>query len=236
MAMQKVHTITDQPARRPRVVNSSAETTGSTRTPRIQRKASGIPGNSQRNRNVNIRNYSPTRVADKSTSGVGLLEAEFLTAIILLILMMFANTSDSYSNKIMSVMKRGTLTCLLFFILAMVASIGPNAAKFSKAFGALVVVGILVTSPTTQVLSDLDNIIKNDWVGTSETEGGTSASSSDTGTGSSTSSAASDNATRIKDAISGAYTNLAPWLLHVPANALPTIDQMAKGILSKLGL
>jgi hypothetical protein len=236
MPSKKVHVITDQPARRARVVNSSAETTGSTRTPRIQGKTGRVSGNSQRNRNINIRDYSPTRVADKSTAGVGLLEAEFLASITLLMLMMFANTSESYSNKIMSVMKRGTLTCLLFFILAMVAAIGPNAAKFSKAFGALTVIAILLTSPTTQVLSDLDNIIKNDWVGTSETEGGTNPASSDSGTGSGTSSAASDNATRIKDAISGAYTDLAPWLLHVPANAIPTINQMAKGILSKLGL
>jgi hypothetical protein len=133
-----------------------------------------------------VRQASPVRLGEKSTSGVGLLEAEFLTAITLLILLMFASTSDSYSDKIMSVMKRGTLTCLLFFILAMIASAGPNAARFSKAFGALVIVGIVVTSPVSTILTDIDNLVKNDWTGTSETEGGTGdGGSADSGTQSS---------------------------------------------------
>jgi hypothetical protein len=149
---------------------------------------------------------------------------------------MFANSGETYSNRIMSLMKRGTLTCLLFFLLAMTASVGPYAAKFSKAFGALIIVGILVTSPVTQVFTDLDNLIKNDWVGTSETEGGTSASSADTGTGSGTSSSASANQDRIKNAIEGSLTDLSPWLLHVPANALPYVNDIARKILGFLGL
>src|ERR1700739_1658884 len=51
-----------------------------------------------------ISRYSPTRVADKVTSGVGLLEAEFLASLVLLVLLMFANTSETYANKIMSIM------------------------------------------------------------------------------------------------------------------------------------
>jgi hypothetical protein len=96
---------------------------------------------------------------------VGLLEAEFLTAIGILVLLMFSDTSSSITDKMMSVMKRGTLICAVFFILAIVSGIGPNAAKSAKAFGALVIVAILVTSPMATVLKDLDGIIKNDWIG-----------------------------------------------------------------------
>lgn len=69
----------------------------------------------------------------------------------------------------MSVMKRGALMCVAFFILALVSSAGPNAAKIAKAFGALLIVAILVTSPVNTVITDLDNLIKNDWVGSTET-------------------------------------------------------------------
>jgi hypothetical protein len=85
-------------------------------------------------------------------------------------------------------MKRGSLTCLLFFILALIASGGPNAAKIAKGFGGLIIVAILLTSPVNTVFGDIDNIIKNDWVGSTETEGGTNPASADTGTASSTSS------------------------------------------------
>lgn len=141
------------------------------------------------------RNYNPATVGGDvagSTSGgsVGSLEAEFLVAIALLILLMFSSGA-SYADKIMSVMKRGALVCVLFFILALVASGGPNAAKIAKAFGALVIVAILVTSPVNTVITDLDNLVKNDWVGSAET-GGTGSgngagATADTGTGASTS-------------------------------------------------
>jgi hypothetical protein len=54
--------------------------------------------------------------------------------------------------------------------------------RIAKAFGALIIVAILLTSPTNTVLTDIDELIKNDWVGT--TESGTASAS--TGTQSST--------------------------------------------------
>src|SRR5215475_11089591 len=67
-----------------------------------------------------LRQYSPTRVGDRS-AGVGLLEAEFLGSLFLLILLLFADTNKSYADKIMSTMKRGTMLCILFFVLALIA-------------------------------------------------------------------------------------------------------------------
>jgi hypothetical protein len=126
--------------------------------------------------------YNPATMGAKSTSSVGVLEAEFLVAIALLVMLMFADSTSTYSDRIMSLMKRGTLTCLMFFILSLVSSAGDNAAKIAKAFGGLIIIGIALTSPMGTVLTDLDNLIKNDWVGSSETEGGTNPASSNTGT------------------------------------------------------
>jgi hypothetical protein len=54
---------------------------------------------------------------------------------------------------------------------------------------ALVIVGILVTSPVNTLTTDIDSIIKNDWVGTSESSGASADSgtqqSGSAGTGSS---------------------------------------------------
>jgi hypothetical protein len=137
-------------------------------------------------RNRSALDYSPTRVADKATTSVGLLEIEFLGSLLLLIMLMFANSSATYADKIMSIMKRGTLICLLFFLLALISGIGPNATKIAKAIGALVVVGILLTAPVNDMITDVDSLIKNDWVGSAEH--GTDVGSSDTGTSSSSSS------------------------------------------------
>jgi hypothetical protein len=95
-------------------------------------------------------------------------------------MLMFTNTAASFSDKMMSTMKRGTLICLLFFVLALIAGIGPTAGKVAKGFGALTVVAILVTSPTTAVFTSIDNLIKNDWVGTDETGNDVSADSGTT--------------------------------------------------------
>jgi hypothetical protein len=114
-------------------------------------------------------------------SGAGLLEAEFLTAVGILVLLMFASDA-SMTDRMMSVMKRGTLVCAVFFILAIVSGIGSRADKVAKAFGALVIVAILVTSPMSTVLTDLDNIIKNDWIGTPASPTGGASGSADNGT------------------------------------------------------
>lgn len=148
-----------------------------------------------------IRDYGPTRVADRSTSGIGMLEAEFFAAIGLLILLAFSDTSNDYGSRIMSIMKRGTLVIILFFVLALLSTIGPAMEKVVKAFGALVIIGILITSPVTTVFGDLDSIIKNDWVATGETQGSTA----DTGTNNATSSSTTNPVEKV---IGGAESGL----------------------------
>lgn len=148
------------------------------RSPRPIRSQRSNPGTQFRG----YQEYGPTRIADKSTSGVGLLEAEFFAIIFLLIMQLFVGT-DSYGDKIMSFMKRGTLTTVLFFFLALIAGIGPNAAKVSKGLGALVFVATLISSPGQNALTSLDNFFKADWKGTSESGNDTSA---DSGTSSTT--------------------------------------------------
>jgi hypothetical protein len=185
---------------------------------------------------VSIRDYSPTRVADKSTSSVGTLEAEFVICLGLLVLLMFANSTSSYGEKVMSIMKRGTLVCLLFFLLAIISGIGPNAERIAKAFGALVIVAILLTSPVNTVIADVDALIKNDWVGSSET-GNDVAPSSDSGTSASTSDA-TQNA--INNSLStlgdSAVSATESWLLHLSGPAASTVNNAVKSILSKLHL
>lgn len=127
---------------------------------------------------------------------VGLLEAEFLTALGILVLLMFSDTSSSITDKMMTVMKRGTLICAVFFILAIVSGIGPNAAKSAKAFGALVIVAILVTSPMSTVLTDIDGIIKNDWIGNVPQAPAASGSS---GTGAANQSSPNSPSSLLKD-------------------------------------
>ena len=154
-------------------------------TTRSQSSSGGIP--------------TPVSAGSDTVSGVGLLEAEFILAILLLVLLMFTSTADTLAAKVMSTMKRGTLICAVFFVLALVAGIGPSASKFAKAFGALVIVAILVTSDMTTVLTDLDNVIKNDWIPTTET-GTDTAASADAGT----TAVSSDAESKITAAIKAA--------------------------------
>jgi hypothetical protein len=152
-------------------------------------------GSSRKSRGPRMSSYNPAKAGGNVGGSVGGLEGEFLLAVVLLILLMFANSSASYGDRIMSLMKRGALTCLLFFVLSLIASTGPNATRIAKAFGALIIVAILLTSPTNTVLTDIDELIKNDWVGTGENAGSTTPSG-DSGTQQSTSSEAS---TILKD-------------------------------------
>lgn len=123
---------------------------------------------------------SPVTAGKDTASGVGALEAEFLLAIGFLGLLLFSSGKDNYADSIMSFMKRGALVCLTFFLLALIASIGPNAAKLAKAFGALMIVGILLTAPVNTVINDVDGLIKNDWLGSTDKDN--SKPSSDSGT------------------------------------------------------
>lgn len=115
----------------------------------------------------NVGALKPTTAGER-VAGVGLLEAEFLIALFLQILLLFADTNKSYADKIMQTMKRGTMISLLFFILALMAGIGGNASRIAKAIGALVIAAIFLTSPMTDVLGNLDKFFKADWAGTNE--------------------------------------------------------------------
>lgn len=193
-----------------------------------------------------VSQYNPANAGTQTTSGVGGLEAEFLVAIVLLISLMFADGSTDFSSKMMSVMKRGTLVCVLFFILALVASAGPNAAKSAKAFGALVIVGILLTSPMNTVFKDFDSIIKNDWTGSSETEGGTAGASADGGSTGASSSSAQDDLKGLAGILSDLNpaikfgnetgTALAPAIKKYLEELPGSIANLPSNLLHKLGL
>lgn len=163
---------------------NAVETSSRPHSARISSQSRGNTRRRNSTRNRFVSDYNPVNVAEKSSGGVGTLEAEFLVGLALLIMLMFSSKA-SFSDKIMSTMKRGALLCVAFFILALVAGAGPNATKISKAIGALIVAAIVVTSPVDTVIKDVDNLIKNDWVGTSET-GKSGAPSANSGTQQST--------------------------------------------------
>lgn len=183
-----------------------------------------------------IRQYNPANAGSQATGNVGMLEGEFVLCLGLLVLLMFANSTSSYGEKVMSVMKRGTLVCLLFFLLAIISGIGPNAEKTAKAFGALIIVAILITTPVSTVITDVDNIIKNDWVGSGET-GNDTAASADAGTGGGTSSATQNAVNNSLSTLGdSALSASEAWLLHLSGPAATTVNNAVKSVLSKLHL
>lgn len=156
------------------------------RAPKGSNRLSNGPTNQTSNRGPrysgrDVYNNNPSRVGSR-IGGVALLEAEFLASLFLLVLLMFTNSTESYANKIMSIMKRGTLISILFFILSLTAATGPNAAKIAKGIGALVLVATILSTPGNTVITDLDAFFKADWAGT--TEHGADVGSADTGTSS----------------------------------------------------
>lgn len=190
---------------------------------------------SQRRNQRSISEFNPANVGEKGGS-VGALEGEFLICIGLLVLLMFANSTSSYGERVMSIMKRGTLVCLLFFLLAIISQVGPNASRIAKVFGGLVIVAILITTPANTVIEDVDSLIKNDWVGSAET-GDDTAASADKGT-SEGQTPAVENA--VNNALAGIGAGgigvMEGWLLHLtgpPANA---VNSAVGSILKKIGL
>jgi hypothetical protein len=211
----------------PQTRSSSPSRTSSGSAPRrTTSTTSKSVGNSQPRRTNGPKSLSagnvpnPVSAGNNATSGVGLLEAEFLTAMAILVLLMFSSDA-SMTDKMMSTLKRGTLTCAVFFVLAIVAGIGPNAAKATKAFGALVIVAILIQSDIGTVLTDLDGIIKNDWIGTTPSS---DAASGDTGTAATASKSTpasdleSDLAQAAETAINPAGHVLKPLLAKIGIN------------------
>jgi hypothetical protein len=200
---------------------------------------------SSRGRRSSARGYNPVNMADKSTGSVGGLEAEFLICLVILVLVMFANSTATFGDKIMSLMKRGALTCLLFFILAIVSNIGPNAARVAKVFGALIIVAILLTSalyqaPTTSggqpsgVIPDIDAIIKNDWVGSAETG---NTATADTGTAATSSDSVQNAVNNALETLGdSALSSSEAWLLHTSGPVASDINNAVKSLLSKIHL
>jgi hypothetical protein len=145
---------------------------------RIERRTPIATGGSETNVTVDDqqprqrRGFSPPKPLGKIAS-VGLLEAEFLGCIFLLILFLFADLSKSFPDKMMQTMKRGTFISILFFVLALVAGTGDNVGRVAKAIGGLTFFAMLLTSPMTEILGNMDTFFKGDW--TSTNEGGTSA-------------------------------------------------------------
>jgi hypothetical protein len=118
---------------------------------------------------------SPVSTGMSAGSSVGVLEAEYFGALILIFLTVFTDSQSSYSSKMLAVMKRGTLASVLFFILALASTGGPNMARFAKAIGALVVAGIFLGTAGQGTISALDAFFKADWTSGDTTEGDSSS-------------------------------------------------------------
>ncbi len=105
----------------------------------------------------------PTEQGEKASGAVGALTAEFLGGIALLFLTLFTDTTSSYSDKMLAIMKRGTLLGLSFFLLALISGQGPNAARVAKAFGLLLDVGLILTVSSDTMLEEIDSFITGTW-------------------------------------------------------------------------
>ena len=107
----------------------------------------------------------------------------------------------------------------MFFVLAIISAVGPNAAKIAKVFGALVIVAIMLTAPVGTVIEDIDAVIKNDLVATDE-QGPTS----DTGSKSSSNQISFSLSTigDVVSAIDKQITGKLPGLGNIPVPGAPT--------------
>lgn len=145
--------------------------------------------------------YGKAKSSSKGDGSIGALEAEFLGAIGLIILTLFTDSTNTYSDKMLKVMKQGTLTCAAFFVLALVANIGPNSARAAKAFGALMVAGILLNVGASTALTEIDSFFKGDWTASSGNSDGSAGGSSGGAGGGSPTSPAGNLGQAIKNAL-----------------------------------
>jgi hypothetical protein len=118
---------------------------------------------------------SPISTGKDTGSSIGALEAEYFGTLILIFLTVFTDSQSSYSSKMLAVMKRATLASVLFFILALASTSGPNAQRFAKAIGALVLVAIFLGTAGQGTISALDAFFKADWTSGDTTQGDSSA-------------------------------------------------------------
>lgn len=178
--------------------------------------------------------YRPTETGKSAGNAVGALEAEFIGAIALLFLTLFTDTTSSYSDKMLAVMKRGTLIALTFFILALMSAQGPNAARFAKAFGALLDVGILLSVASTEMLGEIDGFFKGTWT-SADSSGGTSAGApaGQGGLGQQISGAAKAAGAPVVPGtgVNSAISNALLFIRQQPINTLKGIINDLKGLI-----
>lgn len=153
---------------------------------------------------------SPTRAGEKVGS-VGLLLAEFIACEGIIGAELFTGTG-TYGDKMMSAMKRGFTTAVLFFVLSLMAATGDNIGKISKGIGALVFVAVLLTSPVTEMFASTDKFFRANWTGT--TEEGTDTVSSDA-------SSSSTGAPKVAgSSINSDISNALLWIRQQPINVI----------------
>jgi hypothetical protein len=169
------------------------------------------------------RDYGPTRVGEK-VGTIGTLEAEFIGSVLLIFLTVFTDASSSYGDKMLAVMKRGTLAAILFFILALFSTAGEGSAKFAKAFGLLVMAGIFLSTAGQDTISILDTFFKADW-----TSSGDSSNSSANAT-------AGQQQTPIGTDIgnSDSVINESIGAAQVPGNIISETIQGTSSVISKI--
>jgi hypothetical protein len=162
------------------------------------------------------------------------LEAEFIGAIALLFLTLFTDTTSSYSDKMLAIMKRGTLIALSFFILALVSAQGPNAARAAKAFGALLDVGVLLSIASTDMVKEIDSFFKGTWKSV-DSSGGTSAGApaGQGGLGQQISGAAKAAGAPVVPGtgVNSAISNALLFIRQQPINTLKGIINDLKGLI-----
>lgn len=122
--------------------------------------------------------------AGKSAGSIGALEAEFFGAMILTALTIFTDpkASTDYPSVMLAAMKRGTMIIISFFLLALLSAAGNNAAKFAKAFGALIIVGLILAQAENGLFAKLDNFFKSNWSSGGSDSAGSSSGNAQAGT------------------------------------------------------
>jgi hypothetical protein len=132
----------------------------------------------------------------------------------------------------LAVMKRGTLATVLFFILALFSASGPNAARFSKAMGALVIAGIFLSTAGQGSISALDSFFKANWATGDTTQGDTSANSA---LGTQTSTGAASLGTEVEQA-AGVPGNVISETIDGVKHVYVDVNGLGQNILKSLGL
>lgn len=171
--------------------------------------------------------YLPTEQGEKASGAVGALTAEFLGGLALLFLTLFTDTSSSYSDKMLAIMKRGTLLAISFFLLALISGQGPNAARIAKAFGLLIDVALIMSVASDSMLSELDKFFAGTWTGSSAS-GPASSSGAQAGSGA---LAPTPAPTVPGTSAASKASDFLLWLRQQPINTAKGIINALKGLI-----